>query len=146
MAKTSKEAPKKNTTAKGTKKATAKATKTSAAKATSDKKVKYPEKFTATSMVSYVAQKHDLSRGQAKEIMESIFDVINTGVICGERVPVGKFGKMYVKLRPARKARKGRNPITGEEITIPPKKATKIPKFVFSKAFKETALKAKTKN
>jgi len=153
MAKISKVAPKVKSV-KGVKKVAAKAEKTTVTKTTSaksagksaaDKKVKYPEKYTSAAMVGYVAEKHDLARNQAKEIMETIFDVINSGVTNGERVPIGKFGKMYVKTRPARKARKGRNPITGQEITIPPKKATKIPKFVFSKAFKEIALKAKAK-
>ncbi len=38
-----------------------------------------------------------------------------------------------------------RNPATGEEIMIPAKPATKVPRFTFSKVFKEAALKAKVK-
>lgn len=107
------------------------------------KKVKLPVKFTMNTIVAYVAEKHDLSKKNAKELVEDLFDMMGAGVLQGERVPVGKFGKMYVKVRPATKARKGRNPLTGEEMTIPAKKATKVPKFTFSKAFKEEALKAK---
>lgn len=157
---TKKKAAVKKTTAKTTaaKKPAAKtAAKTTAKKATAVKKtitvkktakktkVKFPEKFTATSMVNYLAEKHELTKIQAKEIFESMFDVINAGVMGGARVPVGKFGKIYVKIRPARKARKGRNPLTGEEITIPAKRATKVPKFTFSKTFKEDSSKAKVK-
>jgi len=77
-------------------------------------KVKYPEKYTAQAIVNYISEKHDIPRARAKEVVEDVFDVINAGVMKGERVPVGKIGKMYIKVRPATKARMGRNPITGE--------------------------------
>ena len=102
-----------------------------------------PEKTTLTTMVSYLAEKHDVSRVQMKEIVESMFDVMEAGAMKGERIPVGKFGKLYIKVKPATKSRKGRNPATGQEITIPAKKATKVPKFTFSKVFKEASTKAK---
>lgn len=108
-------------------------------------KVKYPVKCTASAIIQYVAEKNNISKKQAKEIIEDLYDVVNAGALNGERVPVGAFGKLYIRVKPATKARIGRNPITGEEIKIPPKKATKVPKFVFSKAFKEASLKAKTK-
>ncbi len=106
-------------------------------------KVKYPEKFTASAIIQYIADKNNISKKQAKEIIEDLYDVINAGAMNGQRVPVGNFGKLYVRVKPATKARMGRNPITGEDIKIPAKKATKVPKFVFSKAFKEASLKAK---
>ena len=43
------------------------------------------------------------------------------GVKKGDRVPLGGIGKMYYRVRPARKARKGRNPRTGEEMPVPAK-------------------------
>ena len=85
------------------------------------------------------------SKKEAKELLETVMDLIEAGVLQGERVPLGKIGKMHAKVKPATKARKGRNPITGEEITIAAKKATKVPKFTFSKGFKEEVLKAKIK-
>ena len=114
-------------------------------KETAKKKVKYPEKITASSIIQYVSEKNDISKKQAKEIIEDLYDVLQAGAINGARVPVGNFGKLYIRLKPATKARMGRNPITGEEIKIPPKKATKVPKFVFTKAFKEASLGAKVK-
>ena len=108
-------------------------------------KVKYPDKYTAQSILQYISEKHDIRKARAKEIIEDVFDVIHAGVIKGERVPVGKFGKLHIKVKPATKARMGRNPITGEEIKIAAKKATKVPKFTFSKAYKDAALKASVK-
>lgn len=119
--------------------------KKTAAKANSKAKVKYPDKYTAQTMIKYISEKHDLPKTKAKEIIEDVFDVIHAGAIKGERVPVGRFGKVYIKLRPATKERMGRNPITGEEIKIAAKKATKVPKFTFSKSYKELALKANLK-
>ena len=108
-------------------------------------RVSYPEKFTAQTLLRYIAEKHDMPRAKAQEIINDIFDVIHAGVIKGARVPVGKFGKLFIKLKPATKERIGRNPLTGEEITIAAKKATKVPKFTFSKSYKEEAIKATIK-
>jgi len=109
------------------------------------KAVNYPDKYTAQTMVKYISEKHEIPVAKVKEMMEDIFEVINAGVIKGERVPVGKFGKLYIKEKPATKERMGRNPITGEEIKIAAKNATKVPKFIFSKSYKETALGANIK-
>ena len=103
----------------------------------------YPEKYTANTIIDYVATKHDLPKKQAKEIIEDLFDVISAGVLAGNKVPVGNFGKVLVKMKPARPAREGRNPLTGETIQIGPKPETKVPKFTFGKAWKEKCLDAK---
>jgi nucleoid DNA-binding protein len=110
-----------------------------------EKKVALPESFTLNSMSNYLAEAKGFSKKEAKELLETVMDLIEAGVLQGERVPLGKIGKMHAKVKPATKARKGRNPITGEEITIAAKKATKVPKFTFSKGFKEEVLKAKIK-
>jgi len=126
-------------------KETVKKEKKTAAPAVKKAKVKYPEKFTAQTIANYISEKHEIPKARAKEIIEDLFDVISEGAMKGERVPMGKFGKIFIKLKPATKARMGRNPITGEEIKIAAKKATKVPKFTFSKSYKEQALTAKIK-
>lgn len=105
----------------------------------------YPEKYTLSSMTDFVAGKNGLTKKQAKQIIEDVFDVINAGVLKGERVPVGSFGKLSVKVKPATKKRIGRNPATGEPMEIKAKPATKVPKFTFAKNFKEAVLKVKLK-
>ncbi len=123
-----------------------KTSKKTAAKNSVKAKIGYPERYTAQTIVKYISEKHDIPRSKAQEIIDDTFDVINAGVIKGERVPVGKFGKLFIKVKPATKERLGRNPLTGEEITIAAKKATKVPKFTFSKSYKELALKATVKS
>lgn len=116
-----------------------------AKKASIKAKCKYPDKFTNQTMANYISEKHEIPKVQARAILEDLFDAINAGVMMGERVPIGAIGKLHVRVKPATKARMGRNPITGEEIKIPAKKATQVPKFSFSKSFKQTAVKAKIK-
>ena len=106
-------------------------------------KSKYPEKYTNTTIIDYLSKKHEIPKTKTREIVESLFDVINAGVMRGERVPIGKIGNLYVRTKPRQKARKGRNPATGEEILIAAKPASKVPKFNFSRNFKEAARKAK---
>lgn len=106
---------------------------------------KLPDKLTGSSVVGYLAAKSGLARKQVKQVVEDLHHLVETGVMRGERVAIGKIGKMFVRIRPARPARQGRNPLTGEPITIAAKPATRAPKFTFSKVFKEAALKAKVK-
>ena len=106
---------------------------------------KMPDKLSGASMIGYLAEKNELTRKEAKQVMEDLFELVAAGVMRGERVAVGKIGKMFIRVRPARRARTGKNPLTGQEITIPAKPATKVPRFTFSKVFKESALKAKLK-
>jgi DNA-binding protein HU-beta len=106
-------------------------------------KTKLPEKFTMNNMIGYIAENNEISKKDAKTIIEDLFELISAGAMKGERIPIGSIGKIFIKIKPATKARMGRNPFTGEDMKIAAKKATKVPKFSFSKAFKETSLKAK---
>ena len=107
--------------------------------------MKMPDKLTGASIIGYLAEKNVLARKDGKQLIEDLFEIVGTGVMKGERVPLGKIGKMFIRVRPASVARKGRNPLTGQEITIRAKPATRVPRFTFSKTFKEAALKAKAK-
>ena len=52
---------------------------------------------------------------------------------------------MFIRAKAGRAAHMGRNPLTGQQIKILAKPATKVPRITFSKTFKEAALKAKAK-
>lgn len=98
----------------------------------------YPSKFTASALVAYVSEKSGISRKEMKQIFEDVFDVVRRGAMKGARVPVGSLGKLFIRVKPAQPERQGRNPLTGETITIKAKPETAVPKFSFNKAFKET--------
>ena len=106
---------------------------------------KVPDKLTSASLIGYLSEKNGLVRKDVKQVLEDLWEMVEAGVMRGERVAIGKIGKMFIRVRPARAAHPGRNPATGEEITIAAKPATKVPRFTFSKTFKEASLKAKTK-
>ncbi|MGD8663051.1 MAG: HU family DNA-binding protein, partial [Desulfobacterales bacterium] len=65
------------------------------------------------------------------EVVDCVFSSITQSLKKGEDVSLVGFGSFKVIKR---KARKGRNPLTGEEIMI---KATKAPKFTPGKALKD---------
>jgi nucleoid DNA-binding protein len=91
-----------------------------------------PEHFTLRSMVQYVARRHNVSQSTVREIIDDYFSVAEAGLLMGERVPLGRMGRVYLDRRAPQKARVGRNPATGEEMTIPAKPARWAPKISFS--------------
>jgi nucleoid DNA-binding protein len=90
-------------------------------------------------MTAYIASKNGISQKFTRQILEDYVNVIETGVLLGAGVPFGKIGKIFLKKRPAQKARVGRNPATGEEITIKAKPEIFIPRISFSKHLRERA-------
>jgi len=97
------------------------------------------EHFTTKSMVQYVAHKNGITQTLARQVVDDYLMTAEAGALMGERVPVGRLGRLYVGLRGAQKARMGRNPATGEEMVIPAKPESGVPKMSFSKHLKERA-------
>ena len=64
-------------------------------------------------------------------VVNEVFDTIKNTLASGEKVAIAGFGSFEVS---ERSERQGRNPKTGEAITIP---ASKSPKFKASKNFKD---------
>ncbi|MCC6921034.1 MAG: HU family DNA-binding protein [Alphaproteobacteria bacterium] len=82
-------------------------------------------------LIAAVADKTSLAKGDATSAVEALFDVITAALKEGDEVRIVGFGTFVVSQR---KAGKGRNPQTGEEIDIP---ASKAPKFRAGKQLKE---------
>ncbi len=96
--------------------------------------------MTKTELIDVVAEKTDLTKkdsGKAvNAVVDTIIDYLSDEAAKPENerdnVQLIGFGSFEVK---DRSARKGRNPQTGEEITIP---ARKVPVFRSGKTFKES--------
>ena len=86
-------------------------------------------------LIAIVAEENEISKTQAARAIDSIFDAITMAVAKGEGFQLIGFGTFKAV---ERAARKGRNPSTNEEITIP---ATRLPKFVPGAAFKDAVKK-----
>ncbi|EKS8372196.1 HU family DNA-binding protein [Bacillus thuringiensis] len=84
-----------------------------------------------TELIQKVAIQTGLKRTQASLAVDSVFASIRETLQNGDNVQLIGFGSFEVR---ERAAREGRNPQTGESITIP---ARKVPAFKAGKALKE---------
>ncbi|MCI6018008.1 MAG: HU family DNA-binding protein [Clostridiales bacterium] len=82
-------------------------------------------------LVAAVAEKAELSKKDSEKVLKAFVDVVTDELIKGEKVQLVGFGTFEVSERPARE---GRNPQTGEKMTIA---ASKAPKFKAGKALKD---------
>lgn len=79
-----------------------------------------------------VGRVEGLSKKQATDAFDAIFDSIGDHLRSGERVQVTSFGSFSVS---ERAAREGRNPATGEKIQIA---ASRNPKFKPARELKDS--------
>ena len=84
-----------------------------------------------TELIAAVAEQAELSKKDAEKALKAFTDVIAAELVKGEKVQLVGFGTFEVF---EREARLGRNPLTGEKITIA---ASKNPKFKAGKALKD---------
>ena len=75
--------------------------------------------MTKADLVEIVFEKVGLSKKEAQDIIEIIFDTIKQSFVDGEPVKIPGFGTFNVRQK---EARRGRNPQTGEELTIAPRR------------------------
>src|SRR5262245_58101705 len=80
--------------------------------------------LTQTQLADAVAEKSGLSRADAKKAIAALEEVVLDEIGKAEKVKIGGVVQLDVRLRPATKERPGRNPATGEEITIAAKPAS----------------------
>jgi len=83
-------------------------------------------------LIDAVASAADISKTAAGRAIDGLTDAIGDALKNGDQVTLVGFGTFSVR---DRAERKGRNPQTGEEITI---KAAKIPSFKAGKGLKDT--------
>ena len=83
-------------------------------------------------LISQVAETSGLGKGDAVKAVEAVFDTISTALKRGDEVRLVGFGTFTISKR---KASTGRNPRTGEPMTI---KASTQPKFKAGKGLKDS--------
>ncbi|MCF0157202.1 MULTISPECIES: HU family DNA-binding protein [Bacillota] len=84
-----------------------------------------------TELIASVAQKTELTKKDAEKAVKAVFDTIAEELATGGKVQVIGFGTFEIR---ERAAREGRNPQSGEVITIA---ASKSPAFKAGKGLKE---------
>ncbi len=83
-------------------------------------------------LVSIVSENLNMTRLQTEEVIDNFLNTIQETLSKGEKVVVSGFGTFEVRTRVART---GRNPRTGEDISIP---ELKTPAFKAGKALKDS--------
>ena len=75
--------------------------------------------LTKIQIVESVQKQTGFPKNRASEIVETLLEIIKRTLASGEDVLVSGFGKFSVN---AKKERKGRNPATGEDMMLAPRK------------------------
>jgi integration host factor subunit alpha len=71
--------------------------------------------MTKADIVEKIYEKVGFSKKESAELVETVFDLIKTTLEDGDKIKIAGFGNFVVK---EKSDRRGRNPQTGEEITI----------------------------
>lgn len=84
-----------------------------------------------TELIAAVAEKAEISKKDADAAVAAVFGAITDALKAGDKIQLVGFGTFEVR---ARAEKQGRNPRTGEPMTVP---ASKVPAFKAGKALKD---------
>src|SRR3954454_12833591 len=93
-----------------------------------------PANVNRSQLLNALADRNEMSRKEADQVVSSLVDIITETVCTGEDVTISGFAKFRRVDRPARM---GRNPATGETIKIAAKRQAKVTPL---KAFKDAVI------
>lgn len=80
--------------------------------------------LTQPQLITAVAERAELSKADARRALNALEDVVLEELGNAQKVRIGSLVQLTVRIKPAAKKRKGRNPATGEEIDIAAKPAS----------------------
>ncbi len=80
--------------------------------------------LTQSQLVTAVAERAELSKADAKRVLTALDEIVLDELSNAQKVRIGGLVQLTVRVKPATKKRKGRNPATGEEIEIAAKPAS----------------------
>ncbi len=75
--------------------------------------------LTKAQIIEAISIKNGLSKKQSTETVETLLGVMKSTLASGEDILISGFGKFCVKQK---EERKGRNPATGEDLMLAPRK------------------------
>ncbi len=75
--------------------------------------------LTKAHIVDAIADQIGYPKNHSSEIVETLLELIKSSLESGEDVMISNFGKFCVR---AKKERRGRNPATGEDMMMKPRK------------------------
>ena len=70
-------------------------------------------------LINSIGNRLGISKFESTRILESVLETVKTSLSNGEDVLISGFGKFIVRKK---EARRGRNPATGEDLTLDPRR------------------------
>jgi nucleoid DNA-binding protein len=80
--------------------------------------------LTQTQLTSELADRAEITKAEAKRVLAAFEEIVLEELGNAQKVRIGGLVQLTVRVKPAQKKRQGRNPATGEEITIAAKPAS----------------------
>jgi DNA-binding protein HU-beta len=74
--------------------------------------------LTQVQLSAALADRAEISRAEAKRVLGALEEVVLEELGNAQKVRIGGLVQLTVRVKPAQKARMGRNPATGEQIKI----------------------------
>ena len=75
--------------------------------------------LTKAHLIDAIAEQNGLTKKKSTETVETILEIIKSTLASGDDVLISGFGKFCIK---EKQERRGRNPATGEDMILPPRK------------------------
>jgi len=79
--------------------------------------------LTKIQIVEAIQNQTDFTKSRSSELVENLLEIIKDTLESGEHVLISNFGKFCVKQKDERK---GRNPATGEDLMLAPRRIVKF--------------------
>lgn len=95
--------------------------------------------MTKAELIDAVAEKTQLKKRDVNDVVDNLLECVKSTLQKGEKVQLIPFGSFEVR---ERQKREGRNPKTGERLTIP---ARRVPAFHAGKDLRDAVNKPKKK-
>jgi len=96
-----------------------------------------PPIVTLKHLAEWAGYTYDVPRKQAIAMFTGLVEDVGRVLKNGSKIRIPNFGILQVRISPARPARMGRNPRTGEQVQIKASKASKRVAFRVAKTLKE---------
>lgn len=80
--------------------------------------------LTQTQLIAAIADRAEMTKADAKRALAALDEVVLEELGNAQKVRISGLVQLTVRVKPAQKKRKGRNPATGEEIEIAAKPAS----------------------
>lgn len=99
--------------------------------------------ITRADLVEALARRSDMQRADANRLLTRMLEMVQDALVAGEMVKLSRFGNFNVR---AKRQRVGRNPKTGEEVPITPRRVVTFRPSQMLREFVEKGGRGRAKN